>query len=92
MLTTAWNLVSHLLPVIVTLLVVVTAYLFKKFHPDFHHIYLVVQAHDAEGREALARYLAHKAGGKRIHVDQTWPGFMAPAILMHRQHIAKKDQ
>ena len=86
-----FNLVDHIIPVLITLAVIVAVVMYRIGFPYLRHIYLVSQASNFDGEMRLARHLARQAGGKRIEVSELWTGFIPAARALHADHVIKRD-
>jgi hypothetical protein len=79
---TVLTLMDHVVPVIVTLIVVGFAAVFFVGLPYLHYTYLVANADSEYGIQELAKYLAHRTGGRKINVDDKWQSFVPAAKVL----------
>ena len=82
--------VNHFLPFILTLFFVSAFIFFVIGRPYIRYIALVSNASNPEGVSKLARYLAHKTGGRRINVDEIWEQFIPIAEKLYKVHKTRQ--
>lgn len=84
------NIFSHLIPVVLTAAILFVGVALMVGSPYCHYVNLVSDATD-EGKENLAKYLARRAGGRKIDNNQSWRSFIPAAKDLHKKHVNKKN-
>jgi len=85
------TLINHLVPVLLTLVVVTVAVVLVASAPYLKYVLYVSEADTPKGREDFARYLAKKTGGRKINVDDNWPAFIKAAKDLHTSHVNNRE-
>jgi len=60
--------------------------------PYCRYVDKLANAHTDKGKEDLAKYLAHRTGGRKIDVENLWRSFLPAARDLHKDHLKKRDQ
>lgn len=87
-----FTFINHLIPVFITITLFLIAVALIIASPYLYYITLVAAADDEEGEIRLAKHLAHKAGGSKIHVEKAWEGFIPAAREIHQIHVRRVDR
>lgn len=83
---------NHFIPFLITVIIIGVAITVLIGGPYCRYIAIVSNADTDEGREELAKYLAKKAGGRKINVEHTWRSFLPAARDLHKSHVYKRQQ
>lgn len=84
------TIASHLIPVVLTILVLAIAVIFMIGSPYCRYVSLVSDAGSEKGKERLARHLAKETGGRKIDANQSWRAFLPAARDLYKKHECKK--
>jgi len=85
------ELISHTLPIIITLLFLLIVAALYVGAPYCRYIYHLTIPSSEEGNESLAKYLAKKTGGRGINVDDNWQSFLPAAKNLRESHLSRKN-
>ena len=91
-LTQLFNLVDHILPLMITLTVLVMVGIFVAMRPTIKKAFLVAQANTQSGIEDLARYMAKKTCGRNADVESYWHKFIPAAKALSDKHQERLSQ
>jgi hypothetical protein len=83
------QLLNHLLPIIITIVVIVFAIVVRVGFKYLKNVSLFANASTPHGEMELAKYLAEQTGGPQIDVDKAWIGFLPAAQDIHQLHQEK---
>lgn len=83
---------NHFIPFLITIAIIVSIIAIVVGGPYLKYVSFVSKADTEKGREELAKYLAHKTGGRKIDVEHTWPSFLPAARDLHKAHMEKRRQ
>ncbi len=86
------TLMNHVIPLIITLFALLILVALAVGTPYCRYVSFVSNAGTKEGKEDLAKYLAHKAGGRKIRVEHTWRSFLPAATDLHAAHVEKRNK
>jgi hypothetical protein len=85
------DIVNHLLPVIISAVVIFGTWVVRTYFPQLKYIALLTEATNDAGIIKLAKYMATKNGGKHIKTDHLWESFVPAARAVSERYRMKID-